>query len=387
VAGWGEAAAAGGLDVRILAQKDCIAEAVGAAPIEKIFSGSFYDVAPADQKEAWKRLRARQREFRDALAKPLMQVQPSDVAVLAHSTLVTLNGVAAWASGMPRQQLPRLVVWLMMRPQDEDFVVPFGSMDCLVAAIDRLRALFGDRLTLTGSTREICKRWEAFSCGAVHFLPFTALRQPLQARSDNTVPSPPLIVSIGHLGSRKGLNLIPALIKEVDRRGIQVRWMIAGSSFFEMGSPGFAEIARLTESQPNVSLITSLEGLKEYDNLLKSADLAVLPYSPESYEVRGSGVAEEAELLGLPYVAPNVAFSAKAVSAGAAVSFEVWTVEAIASALVEAVNKLPQLSRSAGNNALRAQEELSEAREKFLPLIFRDGECKAAVIAPPAVVS
>ena len=180
-----------------------------------------------------------------------------------------------------------------------------------------------------------------------------------------------MIVSIGHFGVRKGLNLVPALIKELDRRGIRVRWTIGGSSF-EIGSPAFAEIARLAESQPNVSLVTSPKGLTEYDNLVKSADLAILPYSPELYKERGSGVAEEAELLGLPYVAPKVAFSAEAVSAGAALSFEEWTVEGIASAVVEAVNKLPQLSRCAANHALRAQEQLREAREKFLPLICRE---------------
>jgi hypothetical protein len=368
--------------MRVLAHKECIVEAAGTVPIEKIFSGGFYHVAPAEEKEAWKRLRTMQREFRDALAKPLMQARPSDIAILAHSTLVTLNGVAAWASGMPRQQLPRLVAWLMMRPQDEDFVVPFGSIDCLVAAIDRLRALFGDRLTLAGCTREVCRQWEGLNCGAVHFLPFAALRPPLKARSNHTVSSPPLIVSIGHVGVRKGLNLVPALIKELDRRGIRVRWTIGGSSF-ETGSPAFAEIARLAESQPNVSLVTSPQGLTEYDNLVKSADLAILPYSPELYKECGSGVAEEAELLGLPYVAPKVAFSAEAVSAGAALSFEEWTVEGIASAVVEAVNKLPQLSRCAANHALRAQEQLREAREKFLPLICRDGAGEAPVVAAP----
>jgi glycosyltransferase involved in cell wall biosynthesis len=382
-AGWCEAAQANGLQVRVLAHKDCVADSIGAVPIEKIFSGWFYAVAPADQEEAWKRLRVVQREFRDALTRPMMQVQPSDVAVLEHSTLVTLNGVAGWASGMPPKQLPRLAVWLMFGPQDEEFVVPFGSTDCLVAAIDRLFALFRDRLTLVGSTREVCKQWAALKCGAVHLLPFAALRTAVQARSDHAVSSPPMIVSMGHFGARKGLNLMPPLIRELDRRGIEVRWMIGGSSF-EIDSQAFSEIARLAECRPNISVVTSPEGLKEYDNLLKSADLAVLPYSPEIYKERGSGVAEEAELLGLPYVAPKVAFSAEAVSAGAAVSFQEWTAEGVALAVVEALNKLPELSRGAAYHAVRAQERLRDAREKFLPLIFKHKECETPVIAAPA---
>jgi glycosyltransferase involved in cell wall biosynthesis len=346
VAGWVGASRAAGFDLRILANKECIAEAAGPASIEKVFQGGFYGVAPTNQNEAWKRLRAMQRAFRDDLSKPLMQAQSSDVIVLAHSTLVTLNGIAAWAAGMPRQRLPRLMAWLMFKPEAEEFVTPLGSQDCLVAAIDRLRALFGDQLILAGSTRAVCRRWEALVGGAVHFLPFTALRSSLSTRKERSTPARPLIVSAGHLGTRKGINFIPALIKEFDRRQIPVRWKIAGSAFND-GSAAFAEIAHLARSKPNVSLVTDSEGLMEYDNVLAEADLAILPYSPEEYKARGSGVAEEAELIGLPYVAPQVEFSAEAVSAGAAVSFDEWTIEGISSALVAAVSKLPELSNAA----------------------------------------
>jgi hypothetical protein len=116
-AGWAEAAQAQGLDVRILAHTECVAETADTVPVEKIFRGSFYGVAPEDPKEAWTRLRIMQRNFRDDLIKPLMHVQPRDVAILSHSTLVTLNGLAAWASVMPEQRLPRLMTWLMMSPR------------------------------------------------------------------------------------------------------------------------------------------------------------------------------------------------------------------------------------------------------------------------------
>jgi hypothetical protein len=385
VTGWVEASQTSGCDVRVLAHRECIAEAAGPASIEKVFQGEFYGVAPTNRNEAWKRLRAMQRGFRDDLSKPLMQIQSRDVIVLAHSTLVTLNGIAAWAGGMPRQRLPRLVAWLMFKPEAEDFVAPLGSQDCLVAAIDRLRALFGDRLILAGSTRAICRRWEALGGGAVHFLPFTALRASLCMRKERSAPARPLIVAAGHLGTRKGTNFIPALIKELHRRQMPVRWRIAGSDF-EGGSPVFAEIARLAQSEPHVSLVTDAQGLMEYDNVLETADLAILPYSPEDYKERGSGVAEEAELIGLPYVAPNVEFSAEAVSAGAAVSFDEWTVQGISSALVAAVSKLPELSSAAVDHARRSQEQLREIREELLPLIFRreqqDSQGAVAVVDP-----
>jgi glycosyltransferase involved in cell wall biosynthesis len=382
--GWAEAAREHGLDAQILAHVQCVIELAGEIPIKNIFSGSFYEVAPADEKEAWKRLRIMQREFRDSLAEPLMRVQPDDVIVLAHSTLVTLNGVAAWASGMPPQLLPRLVTWLVMKPRSEDFVAPFGSTDCLVAALDRLRALFGDRLTLAGSTPDVSREWEALYRGAVHILPFTALRPAIHPRGDHAASSPLSLVVAGHFGHRKGLGLIPGIIKEISQRGIEVQWKIWGTFYPEKDSPGFTELVPLAKRQSNISLVTSSDGLKEHDEFLKSGDLAILPYSPEVYRECGSGIAEEAALLGLPYVAPKVPFSAEAVSAGAAVTFDEWTAEGIASAVAKAVNTFPELSRCSDNYALRVQEQLKETRKRFLTLVFgNNGTAAAAVAAQP----
>ena len=266
---------------------------------------------------------------------------------------------------------------------DEEFVISFKSVDCLVAAIDRLRALFGDQLKLTGSTREVCRQYETLNCAEVHFIPFTALRPMLPTRQDHVVASPPLIVSAGHFGARKGLNHIPALIRELDRRGIPARWAIGGD-FLPDRLPQTLPKLNFLRSQPNVSLVSRPEGLSEYDYLLKGADLGLLPYSPNLYQQRGSGVSEEAELLGLPYVAPKVVFSGEAISAGAAVSFEEWTVDGIATALAEAVRKLPQLTRAAEALSRRRHEELRTVREKFLPSIFQNTEEEAAFAAAPA---
>lgn len=379
VTGWAEAARRYGLDSRILAHSECIIESAGSVPIEKIFRGSFYEAAPAEQQEAWMRLRIMQREFRRSLAKPLLRATRNDVIILAHSTLVTLNGVAAWASGMQADQLPRLTVWLMMEPEGEDFVAPLGSVNCIVAAMHRLRALFGDRLALAGFTKQVCTQYETLGFGPVHFLPFIALRPALAARTvarqrtDHTPATPPQIALLGHMGPSKGLHLMPALIKELNRRAVPLRWVIGGASFGET-SCVLKEIEDLSKIDPNINLVTQSAGVEDYDALIKSSDLILLPYSPDVYRLRGSGISEEAELLGLPYIAPIAPFSAEGVSAGAAVSFEAWTVEGIADAVVEAANELQLLTHRAQKLALRRHEALQEIQEQTLPLLMLSGE-------------
>jgi len=320
VAGWVGASKASGLDCRVLAHKECIIDSVETVAVEKPFSGNFYHVAPGEPSEARTQLRIMQRQFRDAVAASLKRPCAEDVVVLAHSTLVTLNGIAAWASGLPQARLPRLIVWLMMRPDDEDFVVPFGSPNCMVTAVDRLRKIFGDRLTLTGFTEEVSRRWKELSSEEIATLPFISLRPELPGRAGHVTASPPIIAFVGHLGDRKGLALIPGLIRELDRQDVKVRWTIAGECFESEST--FSEIEALAGSYCNVSLAIGPSGLDDYVRQLTSADILLLPYCPDTYEERGSGISEEAETIGLPYIAPKVAFSAAAVAAGSAIPFE-----------------------------------------------------------------
>jgi glycosyltransferase involved in cell wall biosynthesis len=380
--GWVHACHSIGLTPRVLAHKECILDSVEFITIEKTFMGHFYHVAAADQAEALRGLRIMQRRFRDAIADRLMRVQSEDVVVLAHSTLVTLNGIAAWASGLPRTRLPRLIVWLMMSPEDEDFVVPFGSTNCMAGAIDRLRTIFGDRLTLAGFTDEVCRRWKELCRDEIDFLPFISLRPALPVRKGHVVASPPVIVFVGHLGARKGLAFIPGLIRELERRKVEVRWMIAGECF-EANSTAFHEIESLAKSRDNVSLTVTPVSLDGYAQLLTSADIVLLPYDPDAYGERGSGIAEEAEWVGLPYVAPKVAFCARPVSAGAAVPFAEWNVDGIAAAITAAVNDLQHITRAAEKHSCDVRKQFVGARESFLLPLLRESMSNASVPTTP----
>jgi glycosyltransferase involved in cell wall biosynthesis len=381
VVGWTVAAQRRGFHVRILSHKGFLGDSVLNTPLERVFMGRFYDVAPPDERDPWKRLRKLQREFKNSLAAPLMRVQPTDIIILSHPTLVTMNGLAAWASGMPRQHLPRLVTWHHHEPQKDDFVTPFQSTNCLTAAVDRLKTLFGDRWTLTATRRDISKEWQGLFSLPVHILPYIALRPEICTSNDRTASSPPTVLFTGHLGIRKGLHLMAGIIEAIERRGLQVQWVIAGSSF-EPGSAGLSDIFRLADAQSNVSVVLDPHGVADYDKYISSAHLAVLPYSPELYSKCTSGVAEEAEWLGLPYVAPKAAFSADAESAGAAVCFEEWTVEGIATALADAVSRLPQISGRASKRALHIQQQLRVTQEQILSLTF--GERATTTVVPIA---
>jgi glycosyltransferase involved in cell wall biosynthesis len=385
VAGWVEVCRSADLNCRILANKECSLGAAGAVAVEKCFRGIFYDVAPEDPSDARMRLRRMQRQFRDDMADSLKRIQSDDVVILAHATLVTLNGVADWAYGLPRKSLPRLIVWLMTQPDDEDFVAPFGSTDCMATAIDRLRKTFGDRLSLTGFTDKVCRRWEELTSEKMDVLPFASLRPELPGREGHVASSPPVIGFFGHLGPRKGLTLLPGIIRELDRRKVEVQWRIAGECF-DKESTAFLEMESLARNRSNVSFADGPSGLDDYGRLLTTVDLLLLPYSPSYYEERGSGISEEAELVGLPYVAPKVAFSAGAVAAGAAMPFERWSVEGIADAIAVAVSNLPDLTRAAEAHSGNVRKRMESCRSGFLSPLLR-GTLDGTFLEPERIAS
>lgn len=311
-----------GQGVQIIAHREASVASIEGHDVAKVFSGTFYNAAPADRVEAQVVLRRWQREFRDELGLCLAQVSSADCIHLAHAALLTLNGMAAWASGIPSHLRPRLVVYFVsLPPEMDEFSVALGSQHHLVCAIDRLRLLFGSRFELVGITPGSCAHFEARNCGPALYLPYMALRKPLVPLVRPPAGHAPLIVIAGHFGAKKGIDLVLPAIQRLADDGLDVRWVVAGKTY-DRDAVAVGALASQVRASDQVTVARDADGLVDYDEWISSADLIVLPYSPVDYEQRCSWVAEEAEALGIPYVAPKVQFSLDAAAHGAAVQFD-----------------------------------------------------------------
>jgi glycosyltransferase involved in cell wall biosynthesis len=372
VVGWVDAARICGLNVRILAHRECLFDTIEIFLIERIFGSEFYELVSKDPEHIQRRFHLMNCEFRNDAARPLEQVCADDVLILDHANRATLSGIGAWAAEMPRDRLPRLVVWMMTAPEDDQYSILSESTSCAIAAIDWLRNLFADRLILLGSTADITDRYNALECGLFRCLPFLALRCKLLPRKPRPVGSPPVVAVLGDLWARKGLQFLPSVIRQIAAQAIDVRWMIAGRCV-DPDSIGLEELMKLASTVRNVDVIVNSQGIDNYEDRLLSADLALLSYSPDYYALRGSGIAEEAEVLGIPYVAPNVAFSEAAVSAGAVRTFAKWTADGVVMAVSNALRELPDLSNCAQQFARERSARVREIRQTVLSEIFQNG--------------
>jgi hypothetical protein len=96
----------------------------------------------------------------------------------------------------------------------------------------------------------------------------------------------------------------------------------------------------------------------DYLDAFESADIQLLPYDPELYRGRGSGVFSEAIGYGKTVIAPKSSGIGKEITQGhgAGVLFDRYNAQDIARALVMAVRQAPELSAHARSSASQWQK-------------------------------
>lgn len=97
----------------------------------------------------------------------------------------------------------------------------------------------------------------------------------------------------------------------------------------------------------NVRIIRGTLPREEYERILGSADLVLIPYLAESYHFRTSGVLTEALSLGKPAVVPRDTWMSDQVSHQSGVLFDGRTPEDLARAVREALQGLDELKAGA----------------------------------------
>jgi hypothetical protein len=91
----------------------------------------------------------------------------------------------------------------------------------------------------------------------------------------------------------------------------------------------------------------------DYLARLRQSDILLLPYQPERYVLRASGVFSEAVAYGIVTVVPDRSWMAAQLREGwgAGCVFREWSVDSIAAATIEAIDRYGALAAIAGRRA------------------------------------
>jgi glycosyltransferase involved in cell wall biosynthesis len=158
-----------------------------------------------------------------------------------------------------------------------------------------------------------------------------------------------VIASYGPARHEKGSDVLVKAIEVILKRCLRadVMFVIQWLDDFTLPNGDVARIPDSLASDPRFNRISSLFTAGQYPEWLEKTDLMVLPYRSE-YTLRGSRVIVEAMIHGIPVVASEgTTLEDHALCFGAYVVCDANSVEAVASAIEEAITRLPELQKSA----------------------------------------
>jgi glycosyltransferase involved in cell wall biosynthesis len=166
------------------------------------------------------------------------------------------------------------------------------------------------------------------------------------------------VACIGFANESKGYRLLPGALERILAEDRDVRFMIhgvfSGSDAADQG-PVFERLAGLG---PRVVVGTDVLSPADYLAWLRQADLLLLPYDPDVYRTRGSGVFAEARSMGIPVVATRgCGFAQPAFDQGWGVPIADRHEAGVALGVLQALGRLDELTRRAQSQGAVAEAE------------------------------
>jgi glycosyltransferase involved in cell wall biosynthesis len=350
-----------GLGVRIAAHRSLHGEAAS-LPAEGVFTHSIYP----------KRYSGRLAPLRRRCLEDLGRLSGWGLGrgdtLLLHSVSVPhFIAFSDWFASLPAAGRPRCVVLHTVAWFQAEWP-PQGSVwrRELRRAANRLALAAGSRLAFGAVNEPLCEDWQAFAGqpACVHPVPYPAAADLPVPRA---APSGPYrLVFPGGARDEKGLELLPDLVRLLARKCPRAQCVLQIAPDPRSSRDTLAELRRLeTDGALEAHWGDATEA--EYRSLFATAHVAMLPYDPVRYRVRGSSVLAEALVCGLPAVLPaNTAMAEewKGLEAGGAL-FREWTAEAVSEAAAEVL-------RSYGEHRARSRRATAGWTAKHSAAAFVD---------------
>ena len=286
---------------------------------------------------------------------------------------------AALARQLTRCRLaprPHILLWLLYAPhykRPPDDPIALGLHAEYRDAFAELRAVAGSdrRLQAYSETPAMAAFYRNLLEFDIQVVPAPGLIRPrLLQRPDR----PPTIVCIGFANRPKGYRLLPQAVINVLQRHRDVHFLIHG---IVEGSDAQDErwaFDRLSSLGERVIVRDGVLSQEEYEDCLAKADLLLLPYDPEVYGIRGSGVFTEARAIGIPVVATQgCAFAQPAFDGGWGIPITHYSSQGVADAILKALDHSDELAARAAHAAFEVADELPAMLRATVDAIRADG--------------
>ncbi|WP_088243806.1 glycosyltransferase [Calothrix rhizosoleniae] len=210
---------------------------------------------------------------------------------------------------------------ILLRRDCNEPIVTLAKGIGLQACLNRFYdfQLWPEIVTFYTDTDELTQQHDALSPIRFITAPIPFRHEQLKERSQPKMfPEPINIVYLGDARTEKGYQYLPELVDALWLTHIQpgkVKFTIQSNFNLADGEQGIREACLKLEQYPSskVCLIKEPMPPETYYGVLADADIVVIPYLPDCYAVRSSGILVESLAAGKPVVVPAGTWMAKQV--------------------------------------------------------------------------
>ena len=226
----------------------------------------------------------------------------ADLVIAPWATAALLNGMAEWLNDVPAASRPTVAANIIMpEPSwrvDRESVSAKGEFAYLRLAARRLRSLCSRGFLLTAIDPRLAQLVHAVT--AIPCAPSPLPQFYGGFGEAGRLGHGPTIGLLGMPRDEKGSGVWVDLIGKVARRRPGV-----GFTVHARGPEQAASLAQSLAPSTKVTIWPAPISRADYVASLRSCDLVVLPYEPQAYAMRASGIFADALAMARPVVAPD----------------------------------------------------------------------------------
>ncbi|MDP2376926.1 glycosyltransferase [Reyranella sp.] len=257
---------------------------------------------------------------------------------------------------------PRVVLWLLFgphyrKPTDDPSLAPLYA-ECREAFASLRRAVGAGRIMAYCETSGMAEVYREVTGLDVRVASGPGLLSENESLRGQRRPGAPTVACVGFANESKGYHLLPGAIERLLAEDGDVRFNIHGVYRGSDAEDQASDFERIAGLGPRVVVRTDVLSPADYLSWLRHADLLLLPYDPDVYRTRGSGVFAEARHMGIPVVATKgCGFAQAAFEQGWGVAILERDETGVARAVLQALEKLDDMTARAQSQATVATAE------------------------------